>query len=86
MSVLQQGQHEPASLAEEVLLLYALSKGLLHGLTPELKTRFQKEIYAFARKSNEALVAEITAKTDLGPAIERALDSVLADYFGQTGS
>jgi len=81
LSILQQRQHDPVSLAEEVLLLYGLHKGLLGELSDKSRQRFCSEIYAFTRERNSALPAAIEEELELTPEIEAGLDEIMAAYF-----
>lgn len=84
-SVLQQGQHQPASLAEEVLLLYALSHELLLSLSEEQRTAFRREIYGFARDRSRALLEEIERTKEPTSSVMDGLASVTAAYFSGGG-
>jgi F-type H+-transporting ATPase subunit alpha len=82
MSAMQQGQTQPASLAEQVLLLYALNRDLLTGLPDQDRERFRKEILAFATERDPLLLMEIEEKRTLTPVIEGGLDKLMAAFFG----
>jgi len=81
MSVLQQGQYSPVSLAEQVLLLFALNRGLIAGLSDNEKQKFRSEIYAFARTQDQALLDEIEENQTLTPQVEQSMVKLMAAYF-----
>jgi F-type H+-transporting ATPase subunit alpha len=81
IAVLQQAEHKPVSMLENVLLLYALHKGLISGLPREQVDRFAGEILAFARAKDQPLLDQINEKLKLTPEIERGLDEVVLEYF-----
>lgn len=83
ISVLQQGQYHPVSVAENVVLLYALHKGLLAELSEENIEKFRKEVYAFACEHNLALLNEIEEKLELTAQIEKGLDELMEAYFSR---
>jgi len=83
VSILQQGQHAPVSLSEEVFLLYALHAGVLAPLDREEKTRFTKGIAGFAAQRMPGLASRIEAEAELTPEIEESLRSLLEAYFGR---
>lgn len=82
MAVLQQGQYAPVSLAEEVLLLYALQKDLLTSLPGDEKKRFRHEIYPLAKEMDSAMLQEIEERGVMTVDVERRINNVLQAYFG----
>jgi F-type H+-transporting ATPase subunit alpha len=80
-SVLQQGQHQPVCLAEQVLLLYALSNDLLLSLSPEHRDTFRLEIYNFARDRDRELLEEIERSKEPTTRIMEGLAALMAAYF-----
>jgi F-type H+-transporting ATPase subunit alpha len=85
MSVMQQGQSQPSSLAEEVLLLYALNRDLLTSLPAADREKFRKEILAFARERDAALLQAIEERRTMTPDIESGLERVMAAFFSALG-
>jgi F-type H+-transporting ATPase subunit alpha len=81
LAILQQGQYSPVGLSEQVVLLFALNKGMLTNLTPELRTRFTKEVYGFAKERYPVVLDAIEEKKELSQDVEGGLTSLLADYF-----
>ncbi len=81
-SILRQTQSAPCSLAEVVLLLFAVRRGLLLKLTEDERTRFRKEIYKFGREHNAHLLDEIERQRKMLPEIERALETLMQAFFG----
>jgi len=80
-SVLRQAQYAPVRMVEQVLLLYALERGLLTDLTEDQKNQFRKGIYAFACQQNQALLDEIEAKPEMTAAVEKGLEAILGAFF-----
>jgi len=85
LSILKQGQFEPVGMAEQVLLLYAVYRGLLVTKSDEVKTKFRKEIYSFARQKKEGLLALIEEKQELTPEVEKGLADLIEAYFAGAG-
>ena len=81
ISVLQQGQHQPVGLVEEVLLLYALDRDLLTSLAEEERAAFRSDIMPFARDHDVNLLQQIDAKRELTKEIGDGLDRLMAAYF-----
>ena len=83
MSILQQGQYAPVSLAEEVLLLHALQKGMLSGLPDDERKKFRSEIYAFAKEQNASVLSEIEANGKMTGEIDRGLSQIEEAFFAR---
>jgi len=81
MTILQQEEHRPVTLVEEVLLLYALDKGLISGLSKDEVQKFSGEILAFARQKDQDLLDEINTRLRMTSDIARRLDSLILEYF-----
>ena len=86
LSVFNQGQYNPVSLAEQALLLYALHREQLTDLSRDDRARFCREIYAFARSRNSSLLEEIEIKKELTPRVDRGLREVVDAYFTSRGN
>jgi F-type H+/Na+-transporting ATPase subunit alpha len=82
ISILQQGQYAPVSLAEEVLLLYALQKDMLQPLHEDEKKKFRNEIHAFSKEMNSPLLDEIENKGTMTREVEQGLNQIMQAYFG----
>ncbi|NQT92283.1 MAG: F0F1 ATP synthase subunit alpha [Lentisphaerae bacterium] len=80
-SVLQQGQHEPVSMEEMVLLLYAIQKDYLMDRDADEQERFRKEIMRFARDRDPGLLDDIRQADDLTAGIEAKLEKLMNGYF-----
>jgi len=84
-AILQQGQHQPVSLAEQVLLMYALSHNLLASLSDEQRRAFCREIYGFARGRSRELLEEIERVREPTDRIMEGLAAIVAAYFSAGG-
>ncbi|MEX2081385.1 MAG: F0F1 ATP synthase subunit alpha, partial [Dehalococcoidia bacterium] len=81
--VLKQGVFEPLSLAEEVGVVFALTRGLLDDV-PVAKVRsFELEFRKYLASSHAALVEQIRSEQALTPEIEEGLRSAI-ETFKQT--
>ncbi|MFO7871972.1 MAG: F0F1 ATP synthase subunit alpha [Kiritimatiellia bacterium] len=80
MAVLQQGQFDPVTLAEVMVLLYALDKGVVENLPEDKRAGFNKEIYDYVKGRSEALVTQIQEKVELTPDMEKELDAAIEEY------
>lgn len=82
----QQGEYAPVSIAEEVLLLYAVDKNFLMDLSAEQQTAFFKQIYLFACSHDNTLSERIQNAPELTPELEKSLSDVIKAYFAQANS
>jgi F-type H+-transporting ATPase subunit alpha len=81
--ILIQEKNRPSSHEEELIMLYALRKGLLDRLDEEGIERFKKEIYKFACEHNERFIKELAEKRELTEGIKEGLDKVLEEWCKQ---
>ncbi len=85
-TVLQQGQNRPVSLAEEVVLLYALETGVIVGLSPHMRKRFCDDIFAFVLRKNGELALQLERATALTDDQRRVLDELMRKCLSGLGS
>ena len=84
-SVLRQGQYAPVSVEEEILLLYALHKGLLADLDEGQRAVFRKEIRAFAAAKDSRTFESLGAAAELSPELASRLDAIMEAFFAEHG-
>ncbi|OVE76591.1 F0F1 ATP synthase subunit alpha [bacterium E08(2017)] len=82
-SVFQQLEYNPVTLQEDVILLYAVEKGLLVDMEEGDRIRFCKEIFSYAKQNHADLVESIDVHTELTDELSDALAALMTDYFGQ---
>ena len=82
MSILRQPQYAPVGLADQILLLYAVHKGMLGKLTEDDRTKFRKDIGEFARQKHQAVIDRIETVQELTPDVQKGLDDIMDAYFG----
>ncbi|MBN2301831.1 MAG: F0F1 ATP synthase subunit alpha [Lentisphaerae bacterium] len=78
--VFQQGEYHPVSIAEGIVLLYAVDKNLLLEFSEAQQTKFCKEIFAFAMKESPGLIEAILVASTMTPDIENGLQNLFAKY------
>jgi F-type H+-transporting ATPase subunit alpha len=81
LGVLQQGPQRPVELAEEIVLVYALQRGMIDGLPDMAVSGFREGIGPFVRKTAPDLSARLEEAAELTPGIERELDEVIGMYW-----
>ena len=83
MSILQQGQYCPVSLAEECLLLYALSKDRLTTMSKDDRNEFVKGVFRFAEENYQSTISAMEEALELTPEIEGMMTELLDDFFAR---
>ncbi len=81
----QQAENVPVSLAEEVVLLYAVDKGVLMGVPNDQQIRFFKEIFSFASGYDKTLIDKINVSTEFTPDVADSIDKAIKAYFAEKG-
>lgn len=81
-TLLQQGEGQPASLAESVLLLYGLGSAGFAERPKDAIVRFREEILGFAERHDPDLVVAIDQGAEWSQDWERRMQRLLGDYFG----
>ncbi len=83
--LLKQPQYSPLTMAEQVIVIYAGTKGYLDKVDVKDVTRFEAGLLAHLRAKNADLLADITnndrkVKGDLEDAIKAALEAFAKDF------
>jgi len=71
--LLKQDQYSPMSVEEQVVVLYAGTKGYLDDIPTERIREYESFLLSKARKEQEALLRDIVEKKDLTPEMEDSL-------------
>ena len=77
---LKQDKNSPASMEDQVMVLYALAKGVFSSMAPSDVGSAQKKLIAHIRKHAPDLVEDLIARKDLTREIREGLDEQLADF------
>jgi F-type H+-transporting ATPase subunit alpha len=85
VALLQQAQQQPADLAEEVLVLYAIKSGLLQDLDPTEWPRFRTGIGTYARAQDPGLAEAVETAKELTPEMEKRLVALINGFLGTGG-
>lgn len=85
MGILQQSQCQPVSMAEVVMLLYALRLGVLDDLDALQLRRFSREVMEYAKRLDSRLASDIEARPEMTPAIDGRLAAVVRQCAAGAG-
>ncbi|MFA6600038.1 MAG: F0F1 ATP synthase subunit alpha [Candidatus Omnitrophota bacterium] len=80
-AILNQDRNAPYMIEHEILMLYALNKGLLDHLSAEQIQKFKNEIYKFAGEQASEMLKTLRAEKRLNDTIKAQLTAVLKAYF-----
>ncbi len=79
--LLMQNKHEPASMEEQIMHLYALKQGILDPLTNQTLKKFKKEIVHFGRSQFPHVMSDLCACWDLTDSVKKGLDEMFQTYL-----
>ncbi|GAA0382971.1 F0F1 ATP synthase subunit alpha [Brevundimonas terrae] len=79
--LLKQPQYSPLSMEEQVVSVYAGTRGYLDGINVADVGRFEKELLARVHANNASLLEGIRTKKDLTADLETELKSVLESFL-----
>ncbi|HMO95303.1 MAG TPA: F0F1 ATP synthase subunit alpha [Tepidiformaceae bacterium] len=78
--ILKQGQFEPLSLAEEVVIIYSLTGGLLDDVPVNKVSAFEAELRKFLASNHRDLMNDITANPVWTPELQERVRSVVGSF------
>jgi len=78
--VLKQPQYEPVSLADQVMLLFAVTNGYLDNVPVDRVRQFQNEFLRWAQQEHPEVARTIAEKTDFDEEVERAVRQALQQF------
>lgn len=80
MELLKQGQFQPASVSNQVAIMWAGSKGHLDEIPVNRITEFEAQFMSYLNARHRKTLAAIAKEKVLSPEIEKALESAIADF------
>jgi F-type H+-transporting ATPase subunit alpha len=80
--ILKQGNNDPVPIVDQVLVLYALTAGVMDHLEPAQVSAWQKGLAVFIRRERPELLRDLETQKKLTPEIKEALNAQLAAYGG----
>ena len=78
--LLRQNRNSPVSLPEQIMLFYALDRGVFDKLPDEIK-RFKKDFFAFVKQAKPGVIGELQQRQPLTKEITTELDECLRKFF-----
>jgi F-type H+-transporting ATPase subunit alpha len=80
MELLKQDQYNPMTMEEEVVVLFAGTRGYMDDIDVENVRRFENEYLEFVRNSKPELLKEVKEKKDVDEEMEKKLKSAVEEF------
>ncbi len=80
MELLKQDQYKPMPVEEEVVSLFAGSRGYMDKLDVENVRRFEQEYIEFMRNNKQDILEEIKEKKDIDEDLEKKISSAIEEF------
>ncbi|MDP2736828.1 MAG: F0F1 ATP synthase subunit alpha [bacterium] len=78
--IFKQGQYSPVSVANQILVFFALINGLVDDVPVEKVSEFEDGLYKYAASSGAKIIKEITDKKDLDEKLEAEMKTLINDF------
>jgi F-type H+-transporting ATPase subunit alpha len=83
VELLKQGQYQPMSVVDQVLSIYAGTRGHLDAIPRDQVAAWEKGFLAFMREQKPEIRNKIVETKDLDDAAAAQLESAIKEYQGQ---
>ena len=80
MEIFKQGQYAPIPVANQVLIFFALTNGLLDDVELEKIQEFEKSLYQYAETTGKELLKKIETDKDFGDNIQKGITKLVENY------
>ncbi|NLI10956.1 MAG: F0F1 ATP synthase subunit alpha, partial [Elusimicrobia bacterium] len=80
VELLKQGQYAPLSAEEQVVSLYAGTRGYMDEIEKSKVKDFEEKLLSYVRNQKESLLQSIKLKKELTPEIENELKDMISDF------
>ena len=80
MNMLQQGEHQPMPVEEQVAVIFAVTEGLVDGVDPDNIPDWEGQFREYLRNSHEELLNEIRDTQDLSDENEETLREAIEHF------
>lgn len=85
-AILNQDKNQPIPIEQQIMMLYALNKGVLDFLSTEQLRRFKREFYPFALSTDPELIKSMRKEKNLTPEMKDKISLRLKEYFERESS
>jgi len=80
MEIFKQGQYQPVSVANQVLIFFAITEGLLDDVPVEKISDFENGLNEYADNSGGDILKEISEKKELNEKLEEKMKKLVEDF------
>ncbi|MDD5590157.1 MAG: F0F1 ATP synthase subunit alpha [Candidatus Portnoybacteria bacterium] len=80
MEILKQDQFCPLPVVNQILIFFALTKGLLDEVAVDKISEFETGLYKYAQNSGSQILKEIMEKKDLDENLEKKIEELVKDF------
>jgi len=80
VEVFKQEQYAPLPVANQVVIFFAVTSGMLDNVPVEKVNEFEKGLYQYVKNNDEAMLKEITEKQELNDELEKKMTKIIEDY------
>jgi F-type H+-transporting ATPase subunit alpha len=85
-AILNQDKNQPISIEQQIMMLYALNKGVLDFLSNEQLQRFKRDFYLFASTTDPELIKSMRKEKNLTQDLKDKIGLRLKEYFEREAS
>ncbi len=80
VEILKQGQYEPLSVAEQAIIIYAVTNGFADDVDADAMVEWEKGLHKFAESNHNDLVEEINKEKTISDEIKERMNKVIEEY------
>ncbi len=80
VELLKQPQYQPMDVADQVIAIYAASKGYLDDVPLNQVRAFESGMVTEIRDAHKEIIAELTTKKELSPEMTKKLDAAIGEF------
>ena len=80
VEILKQGQYVPMRVEEQIVIIFAASKGVLDDINLDKINEFEKKLMDSLRTSNPEILSEISAKGQISEELDSKLIELIKSY------
>ncbi len=84
VEILKQGQYAPLSVAQQAIIIYAVTKGFADDVAPEDIVAWEEGLHQFVATTHPELLEKIEKEKDLSDDIVAEIEAVLKEYKEMT--
>jgi F-type H+-transporting ATPase subunit alpha len=82
VEVLKQGQYEPMEVEDQVLIIFALTRGYLDDIEIKMLRSFEKEYLEYIHSTKPDIIDELIRTKDISEELENKIISAIGDFKG----